>query len=106
MRVMVLGAGAVGAYYGGRPAAAGHDVTFVARGEHRDRLRAEGLTIESVLGDLALRDVRAQDARAPWPAADLVLVAAKTWQLDELLDASDGPSREDAIFVTVQNGLE
>jgi 2-dehydropantoate 2-reductase len=106
MRVMVLGAGAVGAYYGGRLAAAGHDVTFVARGEHLLRLRHEGLTIESVLGDVTLRDVRAQDAHAPWPAADLVLVAAKTWKLEELLYASDGPSREDAVFVTVQNGLE
>ena len=54
MRIAVMAAGAVGGYYGGRMAAAGHDVTFIARGAHRDAIRRDGLKIESTLGDLHL----------------------------------------------------
>ena len=57
MRIAVMAAGAVGGYFGARLAAAGHDVTFIARGAHRDAIRQEGLKIESALGDLHLRDV-------------------------------------------------
>ena len=47
MRLAVMAAGAVGGYFGGLMAAAGHDVTFIARGPHRDAIRQDGLTIES-----------------------------------------------------------
>jgi len=66
MRIAVMAAGAVGGYYGGRMAAAGHDVTFIARGAHRDAIRRDGLKIESTLGDLHLKDVNVtDDAVAP-----------------------------------------
>jgi 2-dehydropantoate 2-reductase len=51
MRIAVMAAGAVGGYFGGRMAAAGHDVAFIARGAHRDAIRRDGLKIESTLGD-------------------------------------------------------
>jgi 2-dehydropantoate 2-reductase len=57
MRIAVMAAGAVGGYYGGRLAAAGHDVTFIARGSHRDAIRRDVIKIESALGDLHLKDV-------------------------------------------------
>jgi 2-dehydropantoate 2-reductase len=47
MRIAVMAAGAVGGYFGGRMAAAGHDVAFIARGAHRDSIRRDGLKIES-----------------------------------------------------------
>jgi ketopantoate reductase len=43
MRMAVMAAGAVGGYFGGRMAAAGHDVAFIARGAHRDAIRRDGL---------------------------------------------------------------
>ena len=55
MRVAVMAASAVGAYFGARLAAAGHDVAFIARGAHRDAIRKDGLKIESTLGDLHLK---------------------------------------------------
>jgi ketopantoate reductase len=55
MRIAVMAAGAVGGYFGGRLAAAGHDVAFIARGIHRYAIRWDGLKIESALGDLHLR---------------------------------------------------
>src|SRR5215470_16213967 len=54
MRVAVMAAGAVGGYFGGRMAAAGHDVVFIARGAHLAAIRQAGLRIESPLGDLHL----------------------------------------------------
>jgi 2-dehydropantoate 2-reductase len=51
MRIAVMAAGAVGGYFGGRMAAAGHDVAFIARGAHRDAIRRDGLKIESALGE-------------------------------------------------------
>ena len=50
MRIAVIGAGGVGGYFGGRLAAAGNDVQFLARGRHLAAMRAGGLRIESDLG--------------------------------------------------------
>ena len=61
MRVAVMAAGAVGGYFGGRLAAAGHDVAFIARGAHRDAIRRDGLKIASAVGDLHLKDVNVTD---------------------------------------------
>ena len=61
MRIAVMAAGAVGGYFGGRMAAAGHDVVFIALGAHRDAIRRDGLKIESALGDLHLKDVNVTD---------------------------------------------
>ena len=63
MRVAVMAAGTVGGYFGGRMAAAGHDVVFIARGAHGGAVRRAGLKIESALGDLHLKNVNVTDAR-------------------------------------------
>ena len=56
MRVAAMAAGAVGGYFGARLAAAGHDVSFIARGALLEAIRTKGLKIESPLGDLHLHD--------------------------------------------------
>ena len=58
MKIAVIGAGGVGGYFGGRLAAAGNDVTFVARGAHLEAMRANGLRILSAHGDLHLKQVK------------------------------------------------
>ena len=47
MRLAMMGSGGIGGYYGGRMAAAGHDVTFIARGSHLEAMQQNGLAIES-----------------------------------------------------------
>jgi 2-dehydropantoate 2-reductase len=54
MRIAVIGAGGVGGYFGGRLAAAGHDVTSVARGARLDAIERDGLVVGSVTGDFAV----------------------------------------------------
>jgi 2-dehydropantoate 2-reductase len=61
MRIAVMGSGGVGGYLGGRLAAAGTDVTFIARGAHLAAIREQGLRITSALGDVALRPAQASD---------------------------------------------
>jgi 2-dehydropantoate 2-reductase len=64
MRVLVMGAGAVGCYYGGLLARAGHEVTFVARGAHLAALQERGLELRSTTGTLRLHPVTALTAPA------------------------------------------
>ena len=82
MRVAVMAAGAVGGYFGGRLAAAGHDVAFIARGAHRDAMRRDGLKIESGLGDLHLKSVNVTDDPKQVGPADVVLFAVKLWDTE------------------------
>jgi 2-dehydropantoate 2-reductase len=82
MRIAVMAAGAVGGYFGGRMAAAGHDVAFIARGAHRDALRQDGLKIESALGDLRRKDVNVTDDPTQVGPVDVVLFAVKLWDTE------------------------
>src|SRR5947209_7670174 len=61
MRIVVLGAGGVGGYFGGRLADAGADVTFFARGATLDALRTHGLRVDSINGDIVIPKVQATD---------------------------------------------
>lgn len=81
-RVLVVGAGAVGGYFGGRLCAAGRDVTFLVRPGRAAQLARDGLVIRSPTGDLHLPPpphVVAGDLRAPF---DLVLLSCKAYDLD------------------------
>ncbi len=81
MRVIMMGTGGVGGYFGARLTAAGHDVGFVARGAHLEALRAHGLRVRSALGDLDLHEIVIGDDPARlWPDGappDVAFVAVK-----------------------------
>ncbi|WDD91634.1 2-dehydropantoate 2-reductase [Burkholderia sp. FERM BP-3421] len=85
MRILVVGAGAVGGYFGGRLAAAGRDVTFLVRDARAQALARDGLVIRSPRGDLTLpapRVVRAGESAEPF---DLVLLSCKAYSLDDAI---------------------
>lgn len=106
MKVTVVGAGGVGAYFGGRLAQAGADVTFIARGAHLEAMRTRGLRVNSVLGDFTLEPVRATDDAAEAPAADVVLFCVKSFDTDvagRLLPDLLGPG---GAVLTLQNGVD
>ncbi len=106
MRLAVIGAGAIGGYFGGRLAASGHDVTFVARGEHLAALRRDGLRVESHLGNVVLDPVAVTDDATGIGPVDVVLVAVKTWQLAAVLPLLPSLVGEGSAVVTTQNGVE
>jgi 2-dehydropantoate 2-reductase len=107
MRIAVVGAGAVGGYFGARLAAAGSDVTFVARGAQLDALRRDGLTVESPLGDLRLDSVRATDDASTVGPCDVVLFGVKAHHTQEAA-AEHLPHLvgDGTIVVSLQNGVD
>ena len=105
MRILVMGAGALGGYFGARLQAAGHDVTYVARGAHLAALRAEGLRLESPRGDLHLPEVRAVEDPAAAPEPDIVLFTVKNYDLEAAARALAPVLPAHAMVVTCQNGV-
>lgn len=77
MKIVILGAGGVGGYFGGRLAAGGNDVIFVARGAHLAALRRNGLTIMSPRGNLDIPRIETAETIGEVATADLVLVSVK-----------------------------
>ena len=106
MRVATMAAGAVGAYYGARLAAAGHDVAFIARGAHRDAIRRNGLAIESTLGDLHLKDVNVTDDPSKVGPVDLVLFAVKLWDTETAGEQARPLLGANTRVITLQNGVD
>ena len=106
MRIAIFGAGAVGAYIGGRLAQAGQQVTLIARGEHLDALRHHGLRVESPHGDFVIQPWLATDDPAQVGVVDAVVVGVKTWQLSEVADAMSPLVGPQTSIVPLQNGVE
>src|SRR5579859_6227777 len=106
MRIAVVGAGSVGAYFGGRLAQAGEDVAFVARGAHLRALRESGLRVESVDGDIVVPSVHATDTAAVTGPVDVVLLAVKGWQVPEAIETMRPLVGADTVIVPLLNGVE
>jgi len=106
MRMAVMAAGAVGGYFGGRMAAAGHDVTFVARGAHGDAIRRDGLRIESALGDLHLKNLNVTDDPKRVGPVDLVLFAVKLWDTETAGEQTRPLVGSNTRVITLQNGVD
>jgi 2-dehydropantoate 2-reductase len=106
MKVLVMGAGAVGCFYGGKLARAGHDVTFIARGENLSRLRNSALSVKSIHGDFRLPQVTATDRPDEVGICDLVLICVKSYDTEkavELIRPTVGPA---TLVLSLQNGVE
>src|SRR5437016_4931564 len=106
MRMAVMAAGAVGGYFGGRMAAAGHDVIFIARGAHRDAIRRDGLRIESALGDLHLKDLNVTDDPKQVGPVDVVLFAVKLWDTERAGEQTRPLVGSNTRVMTLQNGVD
>lgn len=106
MRIVVLGAGGVGGYFGGRLAQAGADVTFLVRGATLQALRTRGLRVDSIKGDIELPKVNATDDAASIGKMDAVLVSVKSWQVREACASIRPAVGENTIVVPLENGME
>lgn len=104
MKILVLGAGGVGGYFGGRLAEAGADVTFLVREKRREQLRSQGLRIESPYGNATLR-VEARLQSEIEPAYDLVLLTCKAYDLPSALEAVTPAMANSAAILPLLNGI-
>ena len=106
MRIAIVGSGGVGGYFGGRLAAAGADVTFLARGAHLDAMRSRGLRIVSPKGDVHLPRVKAESDPSAIGVADIVFFAVKLYDTSgavAMLPPLVGPR---TIVIPFQNGVD
>lgn len=104
--IAVVGAGGVGGYLGGRLAAAGYDVRFLARGENLAALRRKGLHVANGASDWSVSDLRASDTPQDIGKVDYVLLCVKTSQLAAAMEALGPMVSENTAILTVQNGVE
>ena len=105
MKVVVVGAGGVGGYFGGRLAAARHDVAMVARGPHLAALRQHGLRVRSVKGDFSVDVPVAEDASAFGPC-DVVLFCVKAFDTESAAGGLAPVIGPDTAVVSLQNGVD
>ncbi len=101
-----MGAGGVGGYFGGRLAAAGADVNFLARGAHLAALRASGLYIDSPNGNLHLSSTTATDDPERVGPVDLVFFAVKLYDTDDALRLLPPLIVPATLVIPFQNGVE
>jgi len=104
MRILMLGAGAIGGYYGGRLAEGGADVSFLVRDRRKAELDANGLVVKSTLGDIALKPktIAAGERVGPF---GLVLLSCKSYDLDGAIAAIEPLMGPDSAVVPLLNGL-
>jgi 2-dehydropantoate 2-reductase len=105
MRIAVLGAGAVGGYFGARLAAGGADVTFVARGAHLAAIQRDGLRVTSQRGDVHLPAVKTVDDISKVGEVDLVIVAVKLWDTEQVAVTLKPLAEHGAAILSLQNGV-
>ncbi len=106
MKIAVIGVGGLGGYYGGLLSRAGHEVAFIARGEHLAALRKNGLQVKSVHGDFHLAPVRATDQPPEIGPVDLVLVCVKTPAIDSAAEAALPLVGPQTVVMGLQNGID
>jgi 2-dehydropantoate 2-reductase len=104
MKVLILGAGAVGGYFGGRLVQAGADVTFLVRPQREQTLAKTGLVIRSPLGNaqLPVRTVQKETVR---PDYDLVILSCKAYDLDASIAAIGGAVGTNTLILPLLNGM-
>jgi len=104
MRFVIVGAGGIGAYFGGELARAGHEVTVYARGAHLDAMRAHGLTLRTPEGAFVAR-VGATNDPNELPTADVVIVAVKSYSLRDVTPVVRLVAERGADVVPLLNGV-
>jgi 2-dehydropantoate 2-reductase len=106
MRITVMGAGAVGGYFGAKLSASGHNVAFLARGTHLDALRREGLRVDSPGSNLRIQNALFTNDPGEIAAVDLILFCVKSYDTDAAV-GSLGPMMGSATTIlSLQNGVD
>jgi 2-dehydropantoate 2-reductase len=107
MRIAMMGSGGIGGYFGGRMAAAGADVTFVARGRHLAAIRENGLRIESRnMGDVTISPATATDDPTTVGPVDYVIVGVKLWDTKDVGKSILPMLGPETAILSLQNGVD
>lgn len=107
MNIVVYGCGGVGGYFGARLQDAGHEVHFIARGNHLSAMLKNGLFVKSINGNLHVNDISAgaDFLDLPFPKIDLVIFATKTFQLKSAAESIQSWVSKETLLLPLLNGV-
>ena len=105
MRVLVVGAGAIGGYFGGRLLQAGQDVTFLVRPKRAAELAGNGLVIKSPAGDVTLKNPPTVQADSLNEKFDVVLLSCKAFDLDDAMTSFAPAVGPETSIIPLLNGM-
>lgn len=105
MRTLVVGAGAVGGYFGGRLLEAGHDVTFLVRPKRAEQIAASGLVISSSFGDIITKasTLLSEQITAPF---DVIILSCKAYDLESAMLSFSAAVGENTVILPLLNGMQ
>jgi 2-dehydropantoate 2-reductase len=106
MRILVVGAGAIGGYFGGRLLQAGRDVTFLVRPRRAGELASAGLVIKSPNGDVTLKNPPTVQADAIKDKFDVVLLSCKAFDLDDAIKSFAPAVGPNTAIIPMLNGMK
>ena len=106
MKILVMGSGGVGGYFGGRLAAAGNDVTFVARGSHLAAIQKDGLLLDSQIGNATIKPAKVTLDPATAGVPEIIIFATKMGDTEGAAGQLKPVVRDGVSIVTFQNGVE
>jgi len=106
MKILVVGAGAVGGYFGGRLAQAGRDVTFLVRPKRAAELKQAGLIIKSPLGNATLADVKTLQDDQLKQHYDLIVLSCKAYDLDSAIASFAPAVGPETLILPLLNGMQ
>ena len=107
MHVAMMGSGGIGGYFGGRLAANGYDVTFIARGRHLEAIRDQGLRINSSdMGDAVIHPANTTDNPSDVGIVDYVIIGVKLWDTADAGQAILPMVGPKTTVLSLQNGVE
>jgi 2-dehydropantoate 2-reductase len=107
MQILVIGAGAVGGYFGGRLAHAGRDVTFLVRAARKVQLESGGLQVFDPYGDFTVQPkvVTAEELKARSGGFDLILVSTKAYSLEAAMEDFAPAVGSETVILPLLNGM-
>ena len=106
MRFAIMGAGGVGGYYGAKLALAGHDVTYIARGEHLRAIQAHGMSLRGPDGTGVVANAKATDDAGKMAAVDAILFCVKLFDTEAAAQAIAPLHAKGGVCISLQNGVD
>ena len=106
MKIAIMGSGGLGGFFGGWLAASGADVSFIARGNHLDAIRTNGLTVTSQLGDRHVENVEATDDPNQVGPADIILFCVKNYDLEVAAENCRPMLSPETAVISLLNGCD
>ena len=105
MKILIVGAGAIGGYFGGRLLEKGEDVTFLVREKRQQLLRSNGLVVESIHGDMRFAEPKTILAGENTEPYDVILVSTKSYHLDGAVESIQPYVGNETMVLPLLNGI-